>query len=151
MASNAIKGAAEAALEKWKDEERPALGTYIYIPPKTTQMDPEDGSCIPNFAYGYVAEVVELEVDIDTGKVRLLNVLCADDVGKAINPQMIEGQIGFVATPGGRLWMIDGERGVANLVCGLSCLPADQNFEPGVFGPIAKHYTLEQLFARESH
>ena len=68
-----------------------------------------------------------------------------------VRAEMIEGQIGFVATPGGRLWMIDGESGVANLVCGLPCLPADQSFEPGVFGPIAKRYTLEQLYARESH
>ena len=68
-----------------------------------------------------------------------------------VEAEIKERSIGFVATPGGRLWMIDGERGVANLVCGRSCLPADQNFEAGVFGPIAKRYTLEQLYARESH
>ena len=68
-----------------------------------------------------------------------------------VEAEMEEGQIGFVATPGGRLWMIDGESGVADLVCGPSCLPADPNFESGVFGPIAKRYSLEQLLARENH
>ncbi|MDQ3250459.1 MAG: xanthine dehydrogenase family protein molybdopterin-binding subunit [Chloroflexota bacterium] len=93
MAGNAIRGAAHAALLKWQDEERPATATYRYVPPATTALDPETGQCDPNFAYGYVAEAVEVEVDIETGHVRLIDVICADDVGKAINPQQIEGQI----------------------------------------------------------
>ena len=48
---------------------------------------------MPNFAYGYVAEAVEVEVDIETGQVHLLEVVCANDVGKVINPQQLEGQI----------------------------------------------------------
>jgi CO/xanthine dehydrogenase Mo-binding subunit len=32
-------------------------------------------------------------VDTDTGQIKLLNVICAIDVGKAINPQQLEGQI----------------------------------------------------------
>ncbi len=93
MAGNAIKGAAEEALEKWKKEERPAIAAYKYEPPKTTPFDPETGKCDPNFAYGYVAEAVECQVDMETGKVTVNNVICVDDVGKAINPQLVEGQI----------------------------------------------------------
>jgi len=93
MAGNAIKGAAEQALEKWKNEERPAIAEYQYFSPKTTPFDPETGYCRPNFAYGYVAEAVECEVDIETGKVKITRVVCADDVGKAVNPQLIEGQV----------------------------------------------------------
>lgn len=93
MAGNAIKGACELALEKWQNEERPATATYQYRPPRTTPMDPETGKSEPNFAYGYVAEAVEVEVDTETGQVRLLNVICADDVGKAVNPQQVQGQI----------------------------------------------------------
>jgi len=93
MAGNSIRGAAEAALKKWQDEERPAVATYQYRPPKTTPYDPETGHSDPNFTYGYVAEVVEVEVDTATGHVRVLNVICADDVGKAMNPQLVEGQI----------------------------------------------------------
>jgi CO/xanthine dehydrogenase Mo-binding subunit len=93
MAGNSIRGAAADALEKWQHGERPAIATYTYRPPATTPFDPEDGHCDPNFAYGYVAEAVELEVDTETGQIRLLNVVAADDVGKAINPQQVEGQI----------------------------------------------------------
>lgn len=93
MAGNAVKGAAEQAIKFWKDEDRPVISTYRYLAPKTTALDPITGQCIPNFAYGYVAEAVEVEVDTETGQVRLVNVICADDVGKAINPQLVEGQI----------------------------------------------------------
>lgn len=93
MAGNAILGAAELALKKWREEERPAIGHYTYRPPKTTQYDPETGRSEPNFAYGYVAQAAEVEVDTETGHVRLLRVWCADDVGTAVNPQLVEGQI----------------------------------------------------------
>jgi len=93
MAGNSIRGAAEAALAKWGAEERPAAATYIYRPPQTSMFDPETGKCEPNFAYGYVAEAATVEVDTETGHVRLLSVVCADDVGKAINPQQVRGQI----------------------------------------------------------
>lgn len=93
MAGNAIKGAAEKALIKWNEEERPAKADFQYFAPKTSPFDPETGACTPNFAYGYVAEAVECEVDEETGKITLLKVICVDDVGKAINPALIEGQI----------------------------------------------------------
>lgn len=93
MAGNSIRGAAEAALEKWHSEERPARATYQYRPPRTTPLDPETGKSEPNFAYGYVAEAAEVEVDTETGQVRLLRVICADDVGKAVHPQQVQGQI----------------------------------------------------------
>jgi len=93
MSGNAIRGAAEIALRKWQDEERPALGEFMYHPPATTPFDPETGRATPNFAYGYVAEAVEVEVDIETGQVQLLEVVCANDVGKVVNPQQLQGQI----------------------------------------------------------
>ena len=93
MAGNAIRGAAAQALELWKNEERPAIATYQYRPPKTTPYDPETGRAEPNFAYGYVAEAVEVEVDIETGHIHLVRVVCADDVGRAVNPGLVQGQI----------------------------------------------------------
>ncbi|MBI5053328.1 MAG: xanthine dehydrogenase family protein [Chloroflexi bacterium] len=93
MAGNAIKGAAELALKKWKDEERPAMATYQYRPPKTTPLDHETGKSEPNFSYGYIAEAVEVEVDTETGHIRVINVIVADDVGHAVNPQQVQGQI----------------------------------------------------------
>ncbi len=93
MSGNAIRGAAALALQKWQDEERPAVATYKYIPPKTTPYDPETGKAEPNFAYGYMAQFVEVEVDLETGHVEVVRVVSAHDVGKAINPQSVEGQI----------------------------------------------------------
>jgi CO/xanthine dehydrogenase Mo-binding subunit len=93
MAGNAIRGAASQALEQWHVEERPAVASYTYYPPKTSPFDPQTGKSEPNFAYGYVAEAVEVEVDLETGMVEVLNVVCADDVGKAVNPQQVQGQV----------------------------------------------------------
>ncbi|HHS97216.1 MAG TPA: hypothetical protein ENK08_04870, partial [Chloroflexi bacterium] len=93
MAGNAIRGAAARALERWRAEDRPAIGEYTYLAPKTTPFDPETGYGTPNFAYGYVAQAVEVEVDTETGQVHVLRVVCADDVGKAVNPRLVEGQI----------------------------------------------------------
>lgn len=93
MAGNAIKGAAERALEMWKHEERPAIATYQYRPPKTTPYDPMTGKAEPNFAYGYCAQTVEVEVDIETGIIHVLRVVSTNDVGKAINPTLVQGQI----------------------------------------------------------
>lgn len=93
MAGGAIKGAAERALRLWKDEVRPATATFRYKPRATSQLDPDTGEGDPHITYGYVAEVAEIEVDTETGLMEVLRVVCADDVGNAINPRLIEGQI----------------------------------------------------------
>jgi len=93
MGGNAVKGAAERALKKWKNEERPAIARYQYKAPKTEPYDPITGKSKPNFAYGYIAEAVLLDVDTQTGEIHILDVISVDDVGKAINPQQVIGQI----------------------------------------------------------
>jgi CO/xanthine dehydrogenase Mo-binding subunit len=93
MAGNSIKGACELALKKWKAEERPSIATYQYRPPRTTPLDPQTGKSEPNFAYGYVAQGVTLEVDIETGLIRILEVISVNDVGRAVNPLNVQGQI----------------------------------------------------------
>jgi CO/xanthine dehydrogenase Mo-binding subunit len=93
MAGNAIRGAAEKAVAAWRSEERPARGHVRFTPPATTMYDPQTGACMPNFAYGYVAEVVDVVVDVETGHIYVEDVWCANDVGQAINPHLIEGQI----------------------------------------------------------
>jgi CO/xanthine dehydrogenase Mo-binding subunit len=93
MAGNAVRGAARGALQRWQGEDRPAVGEYTYLAPESTPVDPYTGHGTPNFAYGYVAEAAEVEVDAETGELHVLRVVCADDVGKAVNPQQVEGQI----------------------------------------------------------
>ena len=93
MSGNAIRGAAESALKKWLAEERPAIAEFKYLAPPTTPFDPETGFSTPNFAYAFVAQAIELEVDTETGHLRILRVISADDVGKPINPALVEGQV----------------------------------------------------------
>ena len=38
-----------------------------YVPPPTDVLDPETGAGQPNFCYGYMAQAVEVSVDIETG------------------------------------------------------------------------------------
>jgi len=93
MSGNAIRGAAEIALDKWKKEERPAVGEFKYLAPPTQPMNKETGHSMPNFSYAYSAQAAEVEVDTETGHVRVLRVVAADDLGKAINPDLVIGQI----------------------------------------------------------
>lgn len=93
MSGNAIKGASKLALNKWELEERPASAEFVYYAPETTPFEKETGFSKPNFAYAYVAQAVEVEVDTETGQIRLIRVVSANDVGQAINPAQVEGQI----------------------------------------------------------
>jgi CO/xanthine dehydrogenase Mo-binding subunit len=52
-----------------------------------------DGSGEPYFTYVYSCQAVELEVDVKSAKVKLLNIVAAHDVGRAVNPEMLKGQI----------------------------------------------------------
>jgi CO/xanthine dehydrogenase Mo-binding subunit len=90
---NAIKEGAEQALARWAGEERPVRLEHTYWPHKTTPPDPETGQCDPNVAYAYTAQAAEVLVDMETGHVTVDKVYCAIDVGKAINPQQVEGQV----------------------------------------------------------
>ncbi len=101
MALNSVKGAGERALAKWQDEERPAIAEYKYLAPKTTPYEPETGKSTPNVAYGHCAQVADLEVDTETGHIHIHNMISTSDLGKAINPQQVVGQI-----EGGTLQMI---------------------------------------------
>ncbi len=92
MAGNAILGAVEEAKKAWLDGARPAVGEFRYVPPPTDPIDDDGGPSVPNFSYGYVAQAVDLTVDIETGHLRVDRVVSAVDVGKAINPTLIESQ-----------------------------------------------------------
>jgi CO/xanthine dehydrogenase Mo-binding subunit len=90
---NAIKEGAEEALARWANEERPVHLDHTYLPHQTTTPDPETGQCDPNVAYAYTAQAAEVVVDMETGQVTIDKIYCAIDVGKAINPQQVVGQI----------------------------------------------------------
>jgi CO/xanthine dehydrogenase Mo-binding subunit len=93
MTGNAILGAVERARKAWQDEERPARGAFIYHPRATTPYAPVTGEGTPNITFGYCAQVAEVVVDLETGHVHVERLVSVNDVGKAVNPQLIEGQI----------------------------------------------------------
>ncbi|MCO5190543.1 MAG: xanthine dehydrogenase family protein molybdopterin-binding subunit [Anaerolineae bacterium] len=93
MSGNAIREAAEKALAKWTDEDRPAIGHTRFTPRPTVALDYETGYGDGNITFGYVAQYVELAVDIETGHIVIERVVSTNDVGKALNPQQVEGQI----------------------------------------------------------
>ncbi len=64
-----------------------------YFDPETTSLDPETGQGIPYATYAFATHMAEVEVDELTGEVRVLKVVAAHDVGKAINPSNVRGQI----------------------------------------------------------
>ena len=58
-----------------------------------TGLHPDDGSGKPWQAYVFGGQVAEVEVDTATGEVQLLGIWACHDVGRAINPKGVEGQV----------------------------------------------------------
>jgi CO/xanthine dehydrogenase Mo-binding subunit len=71
---------------------RRMIGQGWYTPPKAT-LDPQTGQGNPYFVYTYATQMAEVEVDMRTGEVTLKGFSSAFDIGKAINPMLLEGQI----------------------------------------------------------
>ena len=60
--------------------------------PPTSPLD-ADGQGVPYATYAFAAQMAVVEVDVDLGTTRVLAIVAAHDVGRAINPQQVEGQI----------------------------------------------------------
>lgn len=86
----------------------PILGRGIYMPEFTSaKVNPETGQGgHPNVHYTTGAGAVEVEIDKETGRIRVIRMAEAFDAGKAINPDLVKGQIegGFVQGLGTALW-----------------------------------------------
>ena len=76
--------------EIMREEGRTTKLVYEYISPKTTPLG-EAGD--KHFAYSFAAQGVEVEVNLETGEVRVVKAVGATDVGKAINPLGLQGQV----------------------------------------------------------
>ncbi len=66
-----------------------ATGTYD---PHTTPLDP-DGQGIPYETYGFGAQIAVVDVDVELGTTVVRRIVAAHDVGRAVNPLLVEGQI----------------------------------------------------------
>jgi CO/xanthine dehydrogenase Mo-binding subunit len=97
MASGAVRDACRAALE---ERERNGGGEVdverVYRHPRTSPLDPETGQTTgerSHVAYACAAMRVVAEVDVELGLTRVVWIGTAQDVGKAVNPQAVTGQI----------------------------------------------------------
>jgi len=61
--------------------------------PETTRLDPETGQGAPYATYAFATHLAEVEVDTETGTVKVNRVIASHDVGKAIHPKNVMGQI----------------------------------------------------------
>jgi CO/xanthine dehydrogenase Mo-binding subunit/aerobic-type carbon monoxide dehydrogenase small subunit (CoxS/CutS family) len=71
--------------------DAPLEGIGRFDPP-TVPLD-ADGQGVPYATYGFAAQLAALAVDTDLGTVHLQRIIAAHDVGRAINPTLVEGQI----------------------------------------------------------
>lgn len=77
-------------VKEMRSEGREPRALYEYWAPDTQPLG-EGGDM--HFAFSFAAQAAEVEVNIHTGEVRVLRVIAANDVGKAINPLGLQGQV----------------------------------------------------------
>lgn len=82
----------EAILDNPNRMGKMLIGKGHYDPP-SEPSNRQTGIANIAAAYSFGAQAVEVEVDQETGKVRVVRVVAAYDIGKAINPDIVEGQI----------------------------------------------------------
>ena len=97
MAAGAVRDACRAALEELRSRPGEEIDVErIYRHPQTTPLDPETGQITgerAHVAFATCAMKVVAEVDVELGLTRVVWIGAAQDVGKAVNPQQVEGQI----------------------------------------------------------
>ncbi len=78
----------EAGIETRYDGDWSAAGEWDYF----TDLDPNDGSGNPTYAYTYALFLTEVDVDTETGKTTVNSMVCIDEIGKPGNIQSVNGQ-----------------------------------------------------------
>jgi CO/xanthine dehydrogenase Mo-binding subunit len=71
---------------------RTISGRGMYMKPKS-DVDPETGQMDPDSTEAHACTVVEVEVDTETGEVTVLSIKSAYEIGRQVNPALVEGQI----------------------------------------------------------
>jgi CO/xanthine dehydrogenase Mo-binding subunit len=64
-----------------------------FVKPNVKPPDPRTGQGTPHFSYTFICVVAEVEVDVETGKIRVLRLCPGVAAGKIINPDLAKGQI----------------------------------------------------------
>jgi CO/xanthine dehydrogenase Mo-binding subunit len=92
-------------------------GRGIFLKPKSP-IDPETGACDPDSTEAHATTVADVEVDTETGEVRVLKLSSAYEVGRQVNPKMVEGKIVGGAVMGIGITLLE------------SCFPSYPALEP---------------------
>jgi CO/xanthine dehydrogenase Mo-binding subunit len=71
---------------------RTISGRGMYMKPKS-EVVPETGAMDPDSTEAHACTVADVEVDTETGEVRVLRLASAYEIGRAINPALVQGQI----------------------------------------------------------
>lgn len=71
---------------------RTIAGRGMYMKPKS-EVDPETGKMDPDSTEAHACTIAEVEVDTETGEVTVLSLKSAYEIGKQVNPALVEGQI----------------------------------------------------------
>jgi 4-hydroxybenzoyl-CoA reductase subunit alpha len=79
-------------IEKYIDAHGPLTATGDYTPPRRTG-DFKGANIGHSPTYGFSAQCTEVDVDIETGEIRVVRVTEAGDCGQPINPVAVEGQV----------------------------------------------------------
>jgi len=75
------------------NKKRISLSSAGWHHPPHLKFDWETGLGDAYNVYAYATNIAEVEVNKKTGEVKVIRIIAAHDVGKAVNPQMVEGQI----------------------------------------------------------
>ena len=86
-----VRDGGEVRTHRSRRAPAPLMGEGTFDPP-TTPLD-ADGQGVPYATYAFAAQIATVEVDIELGTVKVLRIVAAHDVGRAINPTLVEGQI----------------------------------------------------------
>ncbi|MEC4020795.1 molybdopterin cofactor-binding domain-containing protein [Streptomyces sp. H27-D2] len=103
MSGGAVKGACRAVLDKLAERgdgplaqllaAGPVEAEHEYTHRRTFPVDPENGQGDAHIAFAFAGHRAVVDVDTELGLVKVVELATAQDVGKAMNPLAVQGQI----------------------------------------------------------
>ena len=93
VTGGAVKAACEAVRERWETGEALPIEATVEWRHKPTYPLDENGQGDAHVQYAFSAHRAVVDVDTELGLVRVVELATAQEVGKAMNPQALEGQI----------------------------------------------------------
>jgi CO/xanthine dehydrogenase Mo-binding subunit len=93
MTGGAVRAACQQVRARADEHGLPAEATVTWRHRPTEALDPQTGQGNAHVQYAFAAHRAVVDVDVDLGLVKVVEIATAQDVGKAMNPQAVEGQI----------------------------------------------------------